>query len=352
MWIKEIKKSNKGSDKIFIYHRLVNTYRTIKGPRHQTILNLGTLSIAKDKFKLLADRIEQISTGQKDIFPVDPEIEPLAEHYATQIISQKIKLFSIETPREENTKEYTEVDLSSLETSHVRSIGIENICLETIKELGLLEILDELGFSQDEKNYAVLTIISRLAGKGSELSILRWGESQSALDELLGCDFSHISRKKIYKIADKLFNNKEIIEERLRVNEKTLFSLQEKLILYDLTNTYFEGSASGNKKAKRGRSKEKRSDRPLLALGLVIDELGFIKRSKIMPGNVSEPSTLLTIINKLVKIEGTKDKPIVLIDAGISSEENLTMLRNLGYDYICVARNIPVTEEEIKITNS
>ncbi len=34
---------------------------------------------------------------------------------------------------------------------------------------------------------------------------------------------------------------KEELEEHLRVKERDLFSLEEKIILIDLTNTFFEG---------------------------------------------------------------------------------------------------------------
>lgn len=76
-----------------------------------------------------------------------------------------------------------------------------------------------------------------------------------------------------------MFFHKDSIENHLARKEKDLFALEEKIILYDLTNTYFAGTAKTNKKAKYGRSKEKRYDCPLLILGLVIDEMGFPKRS-------------------------------------------------------------------------
>ena len=50
--------------------------------------------------------------------------------------------------------------------------------------------------------------------------------------------------------------------------------------------------ASGNAKAQRGHSKEKRSDCPLVTLALVLDASGFPKRSEVFAGNVSEPATL------------------------------------------------------------
>jgi len=62
--------------------------------------------------------------------------------------------------------------------------------------------------------------------------------------------------------------------------------------LYDLTNTYFEGDAGGNPSAQYGWPKEKRSDYPLINLGLVLDGSGFVRRSKTFVGNVSEGTVL------------------------------------------------------------
>jgi hypothetical protein len=66
------------------------------------------------------------------------------------------------------------------------------------------------------------------------------------------------------------------------------------VILYDLTNTYlpvrstqtgFEGSKRGSKIAQPGgKSKERRNDRPLVTLALVIDGEGFPKRSRVLEG--------------------------------------------------------------------
>ncbi|MDQ7054430.1 MAG: hypothetical protein Q9P14_16635 [candidate division KSB1 bacterium] len=90
MFIKEIKKKNPGYDKVFISHRLVESYRTEKGPRQRTILNLGRLDLPKEQWKLLADRIEAEITGQKSLYPVDPHIAELAAHYAQLIILKKL----------------------------------------------------------------------------------------------------------------------------------------------------------------------------------------------------------------------------------------------------------------------
>ena len=58
--------------------------------------------------------------------------------------------------------------------------------------------------------------------------------------------------------------------------EKDLFDLPERICLFELTNSYFEGDAADNPKARTGHSKEKRSDCKLLTLALVVDELGYL----------------------------------------------------------------------------
>jgi hypothetical protein len=99
--------------------------------------------------------------------------------------------------------------------------------------------------------------------------------------------------------------------------------------LYDLTNTYFEGTAAANPKANNGRSKEKRSDCPLVTLGLVLDGSGFVRRSETFEGK-----TLERMLNGL----GAPTGALVVMDAGIATEANLIWLREHGYRYLVVSR--------------
>ena len=72
-----------------------------------------------------------------------------------------------------------------------------------------------------------------------------------------------------------LYQEKEGIEKHLSVTSNELFDLQDKIILYDLTNMYFEGRKSGSEIARFGRSKEKRSDAKLVSLALVVNREGL-----------------------------------------------------------------------------
>jgi transposase len=351
MFIKEIEKRNKNYEKKFVYHRLVESYRTIKGPRHRTILNLGTLEIPKEQWKTLADAIEAKLTGQQTFYAADPQIDTLATHYAQLIVQKKLYQPSRD-PKEQAKPQYETIDLDSIHHEQCRTLGAEYVGLATLHKLGLDTLFEKLGFTTQQMVVAQLSIIGRLVKPASELQTAEWARHLTALDELLQTNFTHLSHNALYRITDLLWNHKEQIETHLTRKERDLFSLQEKIILYDLTNTYFEGRAKGNKKARRGRSKDKRKGAPLLTLAMVIDEEGFAKTSRILPGNISEPTTLKQTLNDLhgtiAGLETTPPKGVtVVMDAGIASEENLKLVKELGYDYLCVARNKPLPTSQI-----
>jgi transposase len=340
MFIKKIVKKNKNSEKEFIYHRLIESYRTPKGPRHRIILNLGKLEIPEDKFKLLANRIEEIIYGQKTIFALDSDIEKLANHFASLIIKNKITQTNKEKELKETKEEFYNVDINSIKTENIRTIGAEYIGYTFFKKLGFEKTLSNLGFTKEELQIATLLIIGRLVRPGSELKTLEWSRTLSGLEELLNMKFKNIALKKLYEVSDKIIKNKCMIEDAIHYSTKELFSLNEKIILYDLTNTYFEGK-NYSQKITYGRSKEKRSDCKIITLGLVVDEKGFAKKSEFFEGNISEPKTLSEILDKL------NSKGTVIIDAGISTKENLTMLKERGFDYVCVSRGNKIFENTL-----
>lgn len=341
----------------------MESYRTQRGPRQRTVVNLGKLDLAKERWKELADCIEAKVTGQQYLFEVDRYIEQLATHYASLLIHRRLAVMPGEK-REKAKPEYETVDIKSLAHSQSRTIGAEYVGLSMFKRLGLDQFFQRLGISKKESDLVALSIIGKLVHPGSERRTRKWAKHLSGLDELLGTDFSQLSNNALYRILDLQLTHKEEIEHHLKMKERHLFSLKENIILYDLTNTYFEGEAKDNKKAKNGRSKEKRKDAPLVTLGMIIDEMGFPKTSKLFEGNVSEPATLIEMIeglqgNTIDKRNNSekgecskKDKKgiTVVIDAGIAKEENLTLLKREGYDYLCVARNKPVDFSEIDKT--
>ena len=157
---------------------------------------------------------------------------------------------------------------------------------------------------------------------------------------MTGYNADKLTKDKLYGISKKLYQEKEGLENHLSRCTNDLFKLHDKIILYDLTNTYFEGRMKNSKKAKFGRSKEKRNDAKIIVLAVVVNTEGFLKYSDIFEGNTTDHSTLRTIIQKLTQRIGYKpEKPIVVMDAGIATEDNILFLKAEGYPYLCVSRS-------------
>jgi len=325
---------NKNGQKYHTY-KLVESIRTARGPRQRTVLNLGKdFSLPKEKWKELADRIEAIISGQQNLFPVPEEIEQLARRYARKIIRRHGQRSPV-VIEEQNKPDFQTVDVNSLENEQIRSVGGESVVLATIKALELDRKLEALGFNQPNIEAAIGVITARLLAPASERATHLWLQNETALDDLMDTSFESLSQDRVYQVSDMLLRNKEVIESHLQNREKHLFNLDETILLYDLTNTFFEGSGKYNKKAHFGVSKEKRSDCPLVTLALLMDADGFPKKSDILEGNVSEPTTLEKIVPR---ISTAVKKPIIVTDAGIGTKKNIQWMTENHYHYIVVSR--------------
>jgi transposase len=335
MYIRKVNKKDQATGEMYPTYRLVEAYRNTRGePRQQVLLNLGSgFNVAVEDWKSLTDRIDAILSGQVTLFGLSTELESEAQRMAS-LITKRQALEQV-VPVVSNNKSYTAVDLDSLQYHDIRSIGAEYVGYHAACQLGLTEVLLEHKLSDKQINTALASIISRLCAPASEYSTHDYLQNDSALDEVLGTDFSTLPLKNLYKISDVLLEHKESIEQHLYQKEKDLFNLKETITLFDITNTYFEGRSLSNSKAKYGRSKEKRADCKIVALGLVLDASGFPKKSKIFPGNVSEPATLGEMITAL---DGNKGITIIM-DAGIATKDNIEYLKQNGYHYIVVSRS-------------
>ena len=128
--------------------------------------------------------------------------------------------------------------------------------------------------------------------------------------------------------------HREAFEHHLFERAMDLLDLHPTVTLYDLTNPYFEGEARGQAKALRGHSKDKRTDCPLLTLGLVLDASGFVRRSQVFAGNVREHHTLAEMLDAL---DAPRDA-LVVMDRGLATEDRLHWLREHRYRYLVVSR--------------
>ncbi|MGQ3684569.1 MAG: IS1634 family transposase [Candidatus Loosdrechtia sp.] len=332
------KKSKKTSGKKrYLQHQLVESVRTPSGPRQQIVLNLGQLDLPEEKWKVLADRIEGILTNQKTLFPLDPEIEAKARHYARQIRQERLGRGQ-ECLTAEETAHYEQVDISSLATNDAKTVGAEHVVISQMDEYGFDTIVKGLGLSEEQVKYSRMVIVGRIVHPGSERETARWLTEASGVGELLGGGV-RVYDNALHRAAILLWEHHEAIERELSRRAREIYSLKETVILYDLTNSYFEGSKRGSKIARYGKSKEKRNDCPIITLSLTVDEEGFPKQSKVWEGNVSEPDTLKDILSGLKKEGGLfTDEKTIVIDAGIATEDNIALIKKNGFRYVAVSR--------------
>lgn len=336
MFIKEVRKRNGKTPKVYKYLHLVESVRTEKGPRQELILNLGSLDIEPSQYKALAQRIEDIITGQQSFTEVDEKIEKHARNAAEGIFKKRSQK---EEEKKEQEAEYEMVNVKSMETEIHRGLGAEYLCDSVWKKLEMDKYLINNGVSKYVLPVIEGLVIGRLIDPGSERYTKEWAENRTAMYEITGEPLRN-SLNSYYRAGDTIYSLKDGIEKYLSRKEKDLFSLSEKIILIDLTNTHFEGECLNNRKAKRGKSKQKRSDCKLVTLGLIIDESGFVKYSELFEGNQSEPETLQQMINSM---EGNITSPVedrtIVIDAGIATKENINWLKSKdNYHYIVVNR--------------
>ena len=366
MFIKTIVKTDKRSGKRYDYFRLCEGYRIGDKVRHRAIIGLGKLEELKlkEERKLLADRIEQLLLGVTELFDTtasNPAIEKYAQKFYEIILKDNLLDLTVKDSIKTPITDYHSIDINSINHQDLREVGAEWLCKQTLEQLELPQILKNLGWRKEDIDLAMIQIISRAVFPASENKTAQWIQQNSAVSELFDIKPNKIKRQPLYRISKKLYQYSGEIERELSSKTSNLFNLKDKIIFYDLTNTYFEGRKLSSEKAKFGRSKEKRSDAKLISLALVVNGEGFVKRSKIYKGNIGESTTLEETIKELSepplldksnKELSQKKRPTIVMDAGISTEENLSMLKDKGYDYICVSRvklkNYKATEKESK----
>ena len=334
MYFKTASRINPESGELDIYYRLVESYRREDGRVcHRTLLSVGFLpGITVEQLNKTQTHLNDMYKRRSSLFAEsDPQVQQLSTHLWQRLIDEK----RIDLKIEELEKV---VKVNSLRHRDVREIGSEWLCYRTWNQLGLSTFLAARGWSEEQIQLATTQVVSRAVYPASELCTSRWISQNSAVCELTGYDRQRITKDKLYESALHLYQLKDELEKHLSCQTNTLFDLQDKIILYDLTNTYFEGRKSGSRLAQYGRSKEKRKDAKLVVLALVVNIEGFIKYSAIHEGNIADCRTLSSMIDKLI-IHTVQQRAVIVLDAGIATEENLELIRQKGYNYLCVSRS-------------
>jgi len=291
----------------YAYWRLVESYRTERGPRQRTIAYLGQM-----------DEAGRLGVHQAA---------------APRTRSRQKKLFSDETPE----PRFVEIDRNSLRVENCLCFGGPWLALELVKQLGLHEFLKRtLPAGQEHVPWALtalILIISRFCEPSSELHIAEHFYRRTALPDLLGVPPDKVDDNRLYRGLDELLPHKQALEVFLKQRFGELFGIEYDLLLYDVTSTYFEGQANANPLAKRGYSRDHRPDCKQVCIGLVVTRCGLPLGFEVFAGNRHDSTTLQEII-ELMEARYGQAQRIWVLDRGMVSEENIRFLKEGDRRYI------------------
>lgn len=312
----------KSGDKKLRYWKLVENYHTERGTRQRVVAHLGSLeNFTAQDWQRLADRL-----GQADM--------AAALEYRVKNV-RRGRPGTRQSPYEsEDGEEAVPVYLSSVSWENPRKFGDVYVALRFWQRLGLGKLLSDLFVGRSaEVNclVAALMAANRLIEPVSELGMLGWW-SKTALPVFLGLPVDKVDDNRLYRCMDTMLAHKEQIEEHLAKRGRELYGREYVALLYDLTSTYFEGSAEGIEKAKRGYSRDSRPDAKQVCIGVVVDWDGYPVGYEVFEGNVRDHATVAVTLKKLKDRFGV-GSPTVCMDRGMVTEETLGLLRD-GYRWI------------------
>lgn len=296
--------------KIHRYWSLVESYRENGGSRHRVVAYLGELSGSeREGWARLQGSLDGKRRDGDQLSFLEAPVEP----------------------------EWVQVNLSGIRVERSRDFGDIWLVLLLWEKLGLPKLLGEcLREGREEIPWSTMILIlvaARFCEPSSELHIEDTWYQRTSLPELLGARIDQVNTDRLYRAMDALLPHKERLEQHLKERLGSLFHLSFDILLYDVTSTFFEGEAKKNKKAKRGHSRDHRSDCKQVCIGLIVTTDGMPLGYEVFSGNRHDATTLKEIVKKMEKKYGRANR-IWVMDRGISSEKNLRFIRRRQGFYV------------------
>ncbi len=297
----------KKNGKVHRYWRLVRSVRVGRRVIQQTVAHLGELD--ED------GRIEARALAQHVIgAPHQARLFDDGKEHLT--VPVRLKGIRIERPRQ-----FGDVYLA---LALWRGIGLEDLCGRLLPP------------GQEHVSWAktaAVLVAARFCEPSSELHIAEDWYRRTALCDLLQLGDEEVNKDRLYRGLDHLLVHKAALEAHLAKRCGELFAIQNEVLLYDVTSTYFEGLAEANPQAKRGYSRDHRPDCKQVCIALVVTFDGFPLGYEVFAGNTHDSKTLQTIVDTMEARHGVVGR-VWISDRGMASAENLAWLRETGRRYI------------------
>jgi len=293
--------------KVHRYWRLVRSVRVGRRVIQQTVAHLGELDEhGRIEARALARRL--IGTPEQALLFNDGN-----EHQTVPVRLKGIRI--------ERSRQFGDVYLA---LALWRGTGLEDLC-ERLLPIGK----ERIAWAK----MAAVLAAARFCEPSSELHIAEDWYRRTALCDLLQLGDEEVSKDRLYRALDHLLAHKAALEAHLSKRCGELFAIQNEVLLYDVTSTFFEGEAKANPQAQRGYSRDHRPDCKQVCIALVVTFDGFPLGYEVFAGNTHDSRTLQTIVATMEARHGVMGR-VWITDRGMASAENLTWLRQTGRRYI------------------
>src|SRR5579859_2605404 len=293
--------------KVHRYWRLVRSVRIGRRVIQQTVAHLGELD---ERGRLEARALARHLIGA-------PEQAALFDD-GSRDVAVPVRLKGV---RVERSRQFGDVYLA---LALWRGTGLAGLC----------EALLPSGKARDAwEKLAAVRVAARLCEPSSELHIAEDWYRRTALGDLIQLGEEEVNKDRLYRSLDRLLAHKDALEAHLAKRCGELFAVDNEVLLYDVTSTYFEGEAEANPLARRGYSRDHRGDRKQVLIALVVTFDGFPLGYEVFAGNTHDAKTLQTIVDTMEARHGVVGR-VWISDRGMASAENLAWLRETGRRYI------------------
>ena len=301
------------------YYALVESVRTDAGPRQQIVAYLGELNHHQERRwqRTVVFHNRQGEAQQLRLFPDDNNV-PLPDD-----------------------PDVVRIRLGSVGWTKGRRFGDVWLARWLWHRLHLDEIVarhvPQGRHTVAPADIVAIEVINRLCAPCSEFALAEQWYASTALPDLVGVPDDAVTKDRLYRTLDALLEAKEPIENDLKAQLGTLFRLNYDLLLYDLTSTYFEGLAEDNDLARRGYSRDHRSDCKQVVLALVVTRDGFPLAHVTLAGNTQDVETVQQIVGAVERRFGQSQR-VWVMDRGMISKTTLRFLGQGQRRYLLATR--------------
>jgi len=347
MFITKARKYHKDTDGKYVaydYFRLTRKRYDRYGRQQVDHFCLGRLEgLAKRDRDELADMLTVMIEQGRRAMSFNPVLYEMAmdfyvKYRETHPAEDYDPVLRAEAERKEacRRRDLVTISIKSMVQKEARTIGPEAICRSTVQMLKIREFLSSKGWSRDQADLALMQIIARAIYPFSELKTVRCLRDNSALLEMFKLDRKKVTKDALYQSAIRLWEVRREMEDFLHDRVRSMFNLEEKILLMDISNTYFEGRMEHSKICFHGRSKEKRDDCKIVVLAAVVNTDGLLVRTMTYEGNRQDVTTVKDVVGTLADQTSPEARKIVVMDAGFYSDANVRWLVENHFDYVTV----------------